>query len=160
MNFFCSLPLIKKEGGNRKYGRHYKKVETLLKKIVVLPNGIEVLITTPHSVNFYWEGDLSGNNLFIANGSGYLVNARSIEEEIGEIGPAKLITTKFVEDSETERILKELKRIKPNLVIIGSIIAAQAFPGLIYGLVPEKGFERVTPELKRMSIDRFNIYLK
>lgn len=42
-----------------------------------------------------------------------------------------------------------------TLVIVGSIIAAQAYPGKVFGLTPVPGYERVAPAEKRMSSDKF-----
>lgn len=45
------------------------------------------------------------------------------------------------------------------LVIIGSMIAVQAYPGIVAGLVPVPGYERVSPAEKRMRADKFNLSL-
>lgn len=44
------------------------------------------------------------------------------------------------------------------LVIVGSIIAAQAYPGDVAGVCPVPGFERVAPSEKRMRCDKFTIF--
>lgn len=45
-----------------------------------------------------------------------------------------------------------------TLRIIGSIIAAKAFPGVVFGMTPAKGFERVAPAEKRMNPSKFTTF--
>ena len=133
-----------------------KILKALEAGIYELPNGVKVVITTPHPVNFYWEE--APDKCFVVPGSNILINAKPVEAEVGQIGVAKLITTKFVGDKETKEALKEFKARHPEVLVVGSIIAAQAYPGLVVGLVPAPGFERVPPAQKRMAPDKFNIY--
>lgn len=44
-------------------------------------------------------------------------------------------------------------------IVVGSIIAAQAYPGDVCAMIPAEGFERVPPEQKKMRPDKFTIYL-
>jgi len=41
---------------------------------------------------------------------------------------------------------------------VGSIIAAQAYPGQVVAMTPTPGYERVPPAEKRMNPDKFNIF--
>lgn len=43
-------------------------------------------------------------------------------------------------------------------IIIGSIIAAQAYPGKVCAMIPAPGHERVPPAEKRMRTDKFTIF--
>ena len=43
-------------------------------------------------------------------------------------------------------------------MVVGSIIAAQAYPGLVVAMVPAPGYERRPPAEKRMRPDKFTIY--
>ena len=47
-----------------------------------------------------------------------------------------------------------------DLRIVGSIIAAQAYPGDVVGMTPAPGYERVAPNEKRMSLDKFTVFMK
>lgn len=51
-----------------------------------------------------------------------------------------------------------LNEAGPRLIILGSIIAAQAYPEEVFGMVPVPGYERVTPDQKRMRCDKFTMY--
>ena len=55
-------------------------------------------------------------------------------------------------------MLDEIEKAYPGAFIIGSIIAAQAFPGRVLAMVPAPGFERVPPAEKRMRADKFSIF--
>ena len=57
-----------------------------------------------------------------------------------------------------EKALAKLEQENPDAIIIGSIIAAQAFPGRVLAMVPAPGFERVPPAEKRMRDDKFTVF--
>ena len=42
----------------------------------------------------------------------------------------------------------------------GLIIAAQAYPGRVLGMCPAPGYERVAPAEKRMTAQKFTVYVK
>lgn len=44
------------------------------------------------------------------------------------------------------------------LAVVGSIIAAQAYPGRVVAMTPVPGFERVSPAEKRMRCDKFTTF--
>lgn len=110
--------------------------------------------TTPHSINC-----LDGNGkLVILPPCGTLVNARSVQEAVGSIDGVSLIKTRFEADTKADEFLAGLKSVAANAVVIGSIIAAQAYPGRVFGLCPVPGYERVAPNEKRMRLDQFVMY--
>lgn len=81
--------------------------------------------TTPHSINC-----LDGNgNLVILPPCGTLVNARSVQEVVGSIDEISLVKTRFEADTKADEFLSALKSVSSKAVVIGSIIAAQAYPG-------------------------------
>lgn len=110
--------------------------------------------TTPHSIN-----RLDGNgNLVILPPCGTLVNARSVQEVVGSIDEISLVKTRFEADTKADEFLSALKSVSSKAVVIGSIIAAQAYPGRVFGLCPVPGYERVAPAEKRMRLDQFVTY--
>lgn len=70
----------------------------------------------------------------------------------------KFVRTRFVADEESTRALDEIEKAYPGAFIIGSIIAAQAFPGRVLAMIPVPGFERVPPAEKRMRADKFTVF--
>jgi hypothetical protein len=118
---------------------------------------MEMLIinTTPHPITMQSrEG-----RVYTVEPCGVLVNARPVEEHSG-IHPsgAELVRTRFVADPASEEALSRLEAENPGAIIIGSIIAAQVFPGRVLAMVPAPGFERVPPAEKRMRDDKFTTF--
>ena len=110
--------------------------------------------TTPHSISC-----LDGNGeLVILPPCGVLVNARSVQEVVGKVDGVSLVKTRFEADTKADEFLDGLKNVASDAIVIGSIIAAQAYPGRVYGLCPVPGYERVAPAEKRMRLDCFIVY--
>jgi len=110
--------------------------------------------TTPHPITFQ---DSQGGVVTVPS-CGHLVNARPIEEPAGGRDGVQFVRTRFEADEASVRILNEIERQYPGAFIIGSIIAAQAFPGRVLAMVPVPGFERVPPAEKRMRVDKFTVF--
>ena len=114
-------------------------------------NGVKLCNTTPHPATFGDESGVFGS----VPTSGLTASATAKASPAGEFGGASLQRTSFEGNPENEAVLKALKA--NGILAFGSIIAMNAYPGLIYGLVPVKGFERVPPQEKRMQVKQFNV---
>ena len=116
---------------------------------------MKIINVTPHPVTMQ---DQAGR-VYTVEPCGTIINARPVEEDAG-IHPsgAELVRTRFVADPASEEALARLEQENPGAVIIGSIIAAQAFPGRVLAMVPAPGFERVPPAEKRMRDDKFTTF--
>lgn len=115
-----------------------------------------IINTTPHKIIFI---DAHGDE-FTVEPCGILINAKAIEEEAGEFvnlpaSGVKKVKTSFTPDPVSELALRKLEEENPHAVIVGSVIAAQAFPGRVFGIIAAPGFERVPVEQKRMRCDKF-----
>ena len=117
-----------------------------------------IVNVTPHPITF---GTDDGGTITVPC-SGIIVNAMTIERRIDD----ELVTTEF---AKSEEDVKKIARIEKwyeskdewdGLRIVGSFIAMNAYSGVICGMVPLKGFERVPPEQKRMDPHKFNIALR
>jgi len=118
-------------------------------------NGVKVVNVTPHPLSF-----LDGDVVVTIPKSGILVNAKVVNEENVEDAVTYCIPA-FVSDPVSEQSLTDLEKTLPDgTLIVGSIVAAQAYPGRVVGMVPAPGFERVTPAEKRMSTSHFTRYRK
>lgn len=122
------------------------------KKVVRFKNGVRVINVTPHPIRFQ-----DGDELVEVEPSGILINAR-IEEKIVKEGVPTFVTSTFKPDKDSEEALSKIEKEFPGVLVVGSVIAAQAFPGRVVGMVPVEGFERVPPEEKRMRSDKFTIF--
>ena len=116
----------------------------------------KIVNTTPHSVRMT---DLETGEVYEVPSCGTLINAKPIEEPAGKhTSGAELARVKFTADPQVEEVLADLERENPDAIIIGSIIAAQGFPGRVFGLIATPGFERVAPAEKRMRDDKFTAF--
>ena len=121
----------------------------------VFSNGVAVVNTTPHPINF-----IDGEQVITVPSSNTLVvNASPCEEKLDEI----LVKTIFLPTEEGTDIIRTISEVPmpegaSRRVVIGSIIAAQAYPGMVVAMTPAPGYERVAPAEKRMSISKFTVY--
>lgn len=115
----------------------------------------EIINVTLHPLNFL-DTD-TGEELVVAP-SGVVINAKPSEKEVKVEDGVTFVATTFVTDPASEAALAELEKNNPGSVIVGSLVAAQAYPGRVCGLVPAKGFERMPPNEKRMNPKKFNIF--
>jgi len=115
-------------------------------------NGIKAINVTPHDLTF----EENGEKITVPT-SGIVINARA-KEAVVKNGTPTLVRTSFVSSEEDIKKLEELERDYPGIIPIGSIIAAQAFPGRVFGMTPMPGFERVHPSEKRMNPDKFTTF--
>jgi len=116
----------------------------------------KILNTTSHDINFREENGTE----FIVRPCGFLLNAKPEEEEVKKEDGISFVRTKFVADPVGERFLAAIIPLQKKLggVIVGSIIAAQTYPGKVAAMTPAKGFERVPIDQKRMNPLKFTIF--
>lgn len=118
-------------------------------------NGVQIINVTPHPITF----DMDGKAVNVPV-SGVIINAKALERNVSKQHNYELVTTVFVEDPQSEMDLSALEYHYPSALIVGSIIAAQAYPGArVVAMVPAVGYERVAPAEKRMRTDKFTVYL-
>lgn len=123
-----------------------------------LPNGLTVFNATPHVIRFWDES--WGKPIEV--GVDVIINAVIDEEVIGEEFTETNNRIEFVTPSflaESGDVIDLLQSLRDNGVyVIGSILAAQAYPGLVFAMVPCAGYERVSPVEKRMRPDKFTLF--
>lgn len=122
---------------------------------VAFSNNVVVVNTTPHPVTMQ---DIDGTLVYVPNS--ILINAKAVERKVSDL----FVKTEFVGTDEGKINIADIKSEfakqfhNGTLVIIGSIIAAQAYPGEVAAMTPVEGFERVAPEEKRMRCDKFTTF--
>ena len=110
---------------------------------------------TPHALNFRNE---DGTEFELAP-SGVVINATPTDEPAGlHASGAELVRVRFVANSDAITALDKLEAENPGAVIVGSMIAAQAFPGRVVGMVAAVGYERRPPAEKRMNPNKFTTF--
>ena len=127
-----------------------------------LPNGLVVFNGTPHSIRFWtrWWGEpveVETDEVISALVEESVVYPPAFLYLIDSIELLTFVRPIFKGTPEGEKIAREALEAGAD-VVIGSIIAAQAYPGLVVAMTPAPGFERVPPEQKRMQPDRFTIF--
>lgn len=123
----------------------------------ILPNGLKVYNATPHFITF----DMGGHPVEIINDK--TIDATLIYEDFEPseseyTNPSLSYSTmRYIGNEEGYAIIREAKRQGAD-VIVGSIIAAQAYPGDVCAMIPADGYERVAPNQKRVRTDKFVMY--
>lgn len=115
-------------------------------------DGVLLVNTTPHSITF------EENGVPVSVPCATILNAKAVEESAGEFGGVSLVKTAFVGTPEGENLIQKIRKEAPNAVIVGSIIAAQAYPGKVFAMTPMPGYERVAPSEKRMNPHKFTTF--
>ena len=119
---------------------------------VAFSNNVVVVNTTPHPVTIQ---DMDGTLITVP--TSVLINAKAEERKVSDL-------TEFVGTEEGKETIERIKSVynrqfsNGTLVIVGSIIAAQAYPGEVAAMTPVEGFERVAPDQKRMRCDKFTTF--
>ena len=126
---------------------------------------MRIINTTPHPITFLFP---DGHEETIQP-CGFLLNARAEEREVyayrpthqGEEFRLAVVETRFIPTREgeawREKIENEIDEGKECTFIVGSIIAAQAYPG-IFAMIAAPGYERVPPDQKKMRADKFTVF--
>jgi hypothetical protein len=139
-----------------------------------LPNGIMVFNATPHPITFWDEGweepvVVEPDERIDASIEEEIVEVRDIPPNLPSTAPfvdliqgttrITFVRPRFVGTPEGERIAREALEEGAN-VVVGSIIAAQAYPGLVVAMTPAPGYERKPPTEKRMRPDKFTVFFR
>ena len=117
-----------------------------------LPNGVVVFNATPHIIRFWapgWEEP-------VEIGTDEVINAYPHERIVDERDGIIFVRTDFIGDSHG-RLIAEDAFLKGATIVVGSIIAAQCYQGVV-AMIPCEGYERVPPAEKRMRPDRFTTF--
>lgn len=111
----------------------------------------DIINTTPHEIRFR----NSDGSEFSIEPCGTLLNATVREEVIRAVDGINFVRTVF---SPNQEGLDFIAAQPKNAIIVGSMIAAQAYKGKVCALTPAQGFERVPVDEKRMNPDKFTIF--
>lgn len=126
-----------------------------------LPNGLKVFNATPHPITFWEEG---WGDVVVVD-SDEVINAKAVESPASCFQPMAapdgenvwLVNTTFSGNEYGYEIIARAKGLGAD-VIIGSILAAQAYPGQVVAMTPAKGFERVPVPLPGEVLIALNQY--
>lgn len=122
---------------------------------VIFDNGVAVVNTTPHSITIE---NTDGSVTEVPKS--VILNAKPVERQVSHL----FVKTDFEGTPEGKKIIQQISDgfaatgKTETLVIVGSVIAAQAYPGRVVAMCPVPGYERVAPDQKRMRCDKFTIF--
>lgn len=122
---------------------------------VTFGNNVAIINTTPHSVTIQ---DTDGTPITVP--SSVILNAKVEEKRMSDL----FVKTVFAPTEEGKAIIADIKKAFKSqigtgtLVIVGSMIAAQAYPEDVVAMAPVPGYERVKPADKRMRCDKFTTF--
>jgi len=117
-------------------------------------NGVTIVNVTPHALTFQ-----DGDDVVSVPVSGIIIGASMVEQEVAAVGVVTFVeTVAFATTTGADQITAIRAEHGDNVIIVGSIIAAQAYKGNVAAMVPAVGFERVPPAEKRMRTDKFTIF--
>lgn len=117
-----------------------------------LPNGILIVNVTPHELNFYCEE----KGQFVTAPSDGLVNAFARTSIVQSASTHDLVSVKFSEMRDGRFEINRLKRLYPDALIVGSVIAAQAYQEDVVCTIPC----RVGKPGRYVKCNRFTVYPK
>jgi len=130
-------------------------MQNLITENVIKFNSNTYINTTPHNITLK---SILTEEEFIVPVCGILINSKPQEITAGGQNSIKFVKTTFVSNPEDIAKINYLKQQYPNCIIIGSIIAAQVYPGKVYGMIPYPGLERVPVDQKKMQAEKFTIF--
>ena len=129
----------------------------------VVVDGRILVNTTPHELTFQsLKGELVTVPSSVPEGekTGFAVlNAKSNEVMVAD----DLVTTTFTATPEGLDLLEAIgqwattEHPGKTLRVIGSLVAANGYPGRVVGMCPVPGFERAPQGQKRMRTDKFTV---
>ena len=119
-----------------------------------LSNGVEVVNATPHDLTF-----ATADGTESAARSGAIISAAVVEDSVYEHG-VEFARPGFIASVEGAQLIQDIRKSFPGALIIGSLIAAQAYPGEVVAMVAAPGYERVAPADKRMNPAKFTRFNK
>lgn len=130
-----------------------------------LPNGLMVFNGTPHTIRFWHKTWLEPVEVERDD----IISARIEEQPIADAGDfldraqegrgSYFVTPTFLPTEDGLDIIRSAIENAGADIVVGSIIAAQAYPGQVVAMTPCKGYERVPPAEKRMSPYKFTMFL-
>lgn len=117
-----------------------------------LPNGLLIYNMTPHPLHFQTDAGI------VTAPSDGRVDAVPITKEVEGNKRYTLNNVRFVADKQTLEELRKIKEAEPDALIVGSMIAAKAYPSLVVYSVPVLRSRGQTRLLVRS--DRFSTFRK
>ena len=115
-------------------------------------DGVDIFNVTPHPITFGVGDEV------IEVPTNMVISATTSEEVVTTKNSVEYVRTTFTGNDLGREQIAAIREACPDGVIVGSIIAAQAYPGEVVAMTPLPGFERVPPAEKRMNPHKFTTF--
>lgn len=113
-----------------------------------------VVNCTPHPIRFQ-----TAMGIVQVPESGYTLAAEPIEKTVSTNGAVQYVKTVFAATTKGYLEIESIySLVDEPVLIVGSIISAQAYPGDVVSLVPVPGSERAKPADKLYRCDKWNVF--
>ena len=127
--------------------------------IVHTVHGVRVVNACKHPLTFgNPDNPKDDAGIVVVPPSGVVINAEMRSEAVGTKAGAELFKVTIWQDPASTADVDRLEQEHPDALIVGSLIAAQAYPGRVVAMVALPGFERMPPDQKRMNPRKFTVY--
>ncbi len=121
--------------------------------------GVEIVNACKHALTFgNPENPKDDAGIVMVPPCGIVMNAELKQEPAGKKGGAEIGKMSIWQDPASTAALEAIEKEHPDAIIVGSMIAAQAYPGRVFAMVPLPGFEREASDKKRMNPRKFTVY--
>lgn len=121
-----------------------------------LPNYLTVFNATPHPLNFW---DSITKEVTVAKPD-IIINTRPVETVIDKQKGIEFVTVAYQPEDNGKDLIRFIKHEHPDTLIVGSVLAAMAYPGDVVASIPLKGGDRLRSKTasRRVCSDRFTTF--
>jgi len=118
--------------------------------------GVRVVNTTLHDITFRRSG--IEDFLQTVPPSGTVINAVPFTDTIEVANGVSIVRTKYEGNPDGFKFLKDIP-MDSSIIIIGSIIAALAYPGKVKSLIAWKGYKQLPPHERVYVYNKFRVFI-
>ena len=121
-----------------------------------LPNGLEIFNATPHDLNFW---DTVTKEVTVAP-SDVVINTRPQEAIVDIWNEIEFVAVEYYPEDSGLDLVRFIKAEHPDVLIVGSVLAAMAYPEDVVASIPLRGGDRLKSRTtsRRVCSDRFTTF--
>ena len=122
-----------------------------------LPSGLLIWNATPHPLY------LAIRDGVVVAPTDEVINCQPINKTVFDNDIYQLTEVEFRESEDGREVLNGIKRTEPRCLIVGSILAAKAYPGEVVAPIPAQAVNRSqkrSGDKRCIRSDRFTIFNK
>ena len=122
-----------------------------------LPNDTVIFNATPHSLNFW---DFKEGRVISARPDS-VINTRPVEEVVERWKGVEFVKVFYNPEDKGLKLIESIRKEYPDIIIVGSVLAAMAYPGEVVASIPLKGSSdrlRSNTSSRRVCLDRFTVF--